>query len=275
MSSTVGAGVPLTGLVTVMQPACRGPSAATSCGTCTSRNWSTSQSWAEVASWSEAASLADLRIRLRANDPAEPPDHTLAARRSRPGRPAAAGGGMRSSDRHTAASAPGAPAQSPNRPGGASPASANRVTGLVRPARSALQNPSIYLGRRHRRLGARRAVAALELPGRSGPAARAPSCLTRAGHCPVVWPHEIPDSGISHRSAGSSPRSGTEAGDISPVFAALEHAAGDFTTLGKNPPLEGSSPPSDTFSEMILWAGAERILPPSFSAQSRTRQNPL
>ena len=79
-------------------------------------------------------------------------------------------------------------------------------------------------------------------PGHSGPAARAPSCLTRAGYRPVVWPHEIPDSGISHRNTGSSPRSGTEAGDISPVFAALEHAAGDFTTLGTNPLLEGSSP---------------------------------
>ncbi len=61
-----------------------------------------------------------------------------------------------------------------------------------------------------------------------------------------MWPHEIPGSGISHRNTGASPRSGTEAGGISPVFAALEHAAGDFTTLGKNPPLEGSSPPSDT-----------------------------
>jgi molybdopterin biosynthesis enzyme len=47
-----------------------------------------------------------------------------------------------------------------------------------------------------------------------------------------VWPHEIPDSGISHRNTGSSPRSGTEAGDIFPVSAALEHAAGDFTALG-------------------------------------------
>ena len=92
----------------------------------------------------------------------------------------------------------------------------------------------------HRRLGARRAVAALVSPGHSGPAARAQSCLTRAGHRPVAWPHEIPDSGISHRNAGSGPRSGTEAGDISPVFAALEHAAGDFTTLGKNPLLEYS-----------------------------------
>ena len=93
----------------------------------------------------------------------------------------------------------------------------------------------------HRRLGARRAVAALVSPGHSGPAARAPSCLTRAGHRPVVWPHEIPASGISHRNAGSGSRSGTEAGDVSPVFAALEHAAGDFTTLGKNPLLECSS----------------------------------
>ena len=84
-------------------------------------------------------------------------------------------------------------------------------------------------------------------PGHSGPAARAQSCLTRAGHRPVVWSHEIPDSGISHWNTGSSPRSGTEAGDIPPVFAVLEHAAGDFTTPGKNPLLEYSSPPSDTF----------------------------
>ena len=89
-------------------------------------------------------------------------------------------------------------------------------------------------------------------PGHTGPAARVQSCLTRAGHRPVVWPHEIPDSGISHRNTGSSPRSGTEAGDIPPVFAALEHAAGDFTTLGKNPLLGGSSPPSDTFSNFFF-----------------------
>jgi hypothetical protein len=75
-------------------------------------------------------------------------------------------------------------------------------------------------------------------PGHSGA-----SRLTRPGHRRIVWPHEIPDSGISHRNAGSSPRSGTEAGDISPVFAALEHAAGDFTTLGTDPSLECSSPP--------------------------------
>ena len=106
-------------------------------------------------------------------------------------------------------------------------------------------------GRTHRRLGARRAVAALVSPGHSGPAARVPSCLTRACHRPVVWQHEIPDSGISHWNTGSSPRSDTEEGDISPVFAALEHAAGDFTTLGKNPLLEYSSPPSDTFSNFF------------------------
>jgi hypothetical protein len=99
----------------------------------------------------------------------------------------------------------------------------------------------------HRRLGARRAVAALVSPGHSGPAGQAQSCLTQAGRRPVVWAHEIPDSGISHWNTGSSPHSGTEAGDISPVFAALEHAAGDFTTLGKNPLLGGSSPPSDTW----------------------------
>ena len=100
-------------------------------------------------------------------------------------------------------------------------------------------------------------------PGHSGA-----SCLTRPGHRRIVWPHEIPDSGISHRNAGSSPRSGTEAGDISPVFAALEHAAGDFTTLGKNPLLEGSSPPSDTqsggtspFLEHRLDTRTARLMP--------------
>ena len=98
----------------------------------------------------------------------------------------------------------------------------------------------------HRRLGACRAVTAPRITRSVRSSRRARSCLTRADHRPVVWPHEIPDSGISHRRTGSSPRSGTEAGDISPVFAALEHAAGDFTTLGKNPLLEGSSPPSDT-----------------------------
>ena len=67
------------------------------------------------------------------------------------------------------------------------------------------------------------------------------SCLTRPGHRRIVWRHEIPDSGISHRNTGSSPRSGTEEGDIPPVSAALEHAAGDFTTLGTDPSFECSS----------------------------------
>ena len=99
----------------------------------------------------------------------------------------------------------------------------------------------------HRRLGVDQTMAALGVtPGHSSPATPAWSCLTRAGHRPVAWPHEIPDSGISHRNTGSSPCSGTEAGDSSPVFAALEHAAGDFTALGTDHSLECSSPPSDT-----------------------------
>src|SRR6266700_4341251 len=98
----------------------------------------------------------------------------------------------------------------------------------------------------HRRLGARQAVAAPRITRSLRSGRPVESCLTRAGHRAVVWPHEIPDSGISHSDAGSGPRSGTEAGDISPVFAVLEHAAEDLTTLGKNPLLEGSSPPSDT-----------------------------
>jgi hypothetical protein len=53
----------------------------------------------------------------------------------------------------------------------------------------------------------------------------------------------IPGTGISHRDAGSSPRSGTEEGDISPVFAVLEHAAGDFTTLGARASLGVQVPP--------------------------------
>jgi hypothetical protein len=93
----------------------------------------------------------------------------------------------------------------------------------------------------HRRLGARRAVAVPRITRSVGSSRRARSCLTRADHRPVVWPHEIPDSGISHRSTESSPCSGTEEGDISPVSAALEHAAGDFTTLGTDPSLECSS----------------------------------
>jgi hypothetical protein len=55
-------------------------------------------------------------------------------------------------------------------------------------------------------------------------------------------------TGTRGQARALAPRQGTEAGDISPVFAALEHAPGDFTTLGKNPLLEYSSPPSDTFS---------------------------
>jgi len=115
----------------------------------------------------------------------------------------------------------------------------------------------------HRRFAVDQTMAALGVsPGHSSPAARAQSCLTRAGHRPVVWPHEIPDSGISHRSTGSSPRSGTEAGDISPVSVALEHAAGDFTALGTDHSLEGSSPPSDTFSNFFCkkpFAGARTL----------------
>ena len=65
---------------------------------------------------------------------------------------------------------------------------------------------------------AARRAAALVSPGHSGPAARVPSCSTRARHRPVVWPHEIPDSGISHRNTGSGPRSGTEAGAYLPGF---------------------------------------------------------
>ena len=95
----------------------------------------------------------------------------------------------------------------------------------------------------HRGLGACRAVTARVSPGHSGPAGREQRCLTRADQRRIEWSHEIPDSGISHRNAGSGPCSGTEAGDISPVFAALEHAAGDFTTLGKDPLHRGSSPP--------------------------------
>jgi hypothetical protein len=74
----------------------------------------------------------------------------------------------------------------------------------------------------HPRLGVDQTMAALGVsPGHSNPAARAQSCLTRAGHRPAVWPHEMPDSGISHRNTGSSPCSGTEAGDISPVLRHL------------------------------------------------------
>ena len=116
-------------------------------------------------------------------------------------------------------------------------------------------------------------------PGHSSPAARAWSCLTQARHRPVVWPDEIPDSGISHRNTGSSPCSGTEAGDSSPVFAALEHAAGDFTALGTDHSLECSSPPSDTqsggtspFSEHRLNTRTARLTP---AASPRRLPGPL
>src|SRR5260370_39044559 len=49
---------------------------------------------------------------------------------------------------------------------------------------------------------------------------------------------------------GSGPCSGTEAGDLSPVFAALEHSAGDFTALGKDPCMGFKS--SDTVIPYIL-----------------------
>jgi hypothetical protein len=94
----------------------------------------------------------------------------------------------------------------------------------------------------HRGLGACRAVTARVSPGHSGPAGREQRCLTRADQRRIEWSHEIPDSGISHRNAGSGPCSGTESGDLSPDFAALEHAAGDFTALGKDPLHGGSSP---------------------------------
>ena len=57
-------------------------------------------------------------------------------------------------------------------------------------ARAGRKDLAPIIARRQRQsppqLGARRAVAALVSPGHSGPAARAPSCLTRAGHRPVV-----------------------------------------------------------------------------------------
>jgi hypothetical protein len=94
----------------------------------------------------------------------------------------------------------------------------------------------------HRSHGPCRAAAAPHIARSLGSSRPGASCLTRPGHRRIVWPHEIPGSGISHRDAGSSPCSGTEEGDISPVFAPLEHAAGDFTTLGKDPLHGGSSP---------------------------------
>jgi hypothetical protein len=116
-----------------------------------------------------------------------------------------------------------------------------RPTGRTSPRSSSASNArSPPLGWHSPDYGGTRRITRSLKSGRPGV-----SCLTRAGHRPVVWPHEIPDSGISHRNTGSSPCSGTEEGDISPVSVALEHAAGDFTTLGKNP-LHGGSSPSDT-----------------------------
>ena len=133
----------------------------------------------------------------------------------------------------------------------------------------------------HRGLDACRAVTARVSPGHSGPAGREQRCLTRAGRRRIEWPHEIPDSGISHRNAGSGPCSGTEAGDISPVFAALEHAAGDLTTLGKDPLHGGSSPPSDTqsggtspFSEHRLNTRTARLMPAASPGADRSRLPP-
>jgi hypothetical protein len=113
-----------------------------------------------------------------------------------------------------------------------------RPTGRTSPRSSSASNArSPPLGWHSPDYGGTRRITRSLKSGRPGV-----SCLTRAGHRPVVWPHEIPDSGISHRNTGSSPCSGTEEGDISPVSVALEHAAGDFTTLGKNPLHGGSSP---------------------------------
>ncbi len=105
-------------------------------------------------------------------------------------------------------------------------------------------------------------------PGHSGPAARVQSCLTRVGHRPILWAHEIPDSGISHRNAASSRGSDTEEGDISPIFAALEHAAGDFTTLGRNPLLGGSSSP---LGHMGVQVPRDTTLGFSWSLRARQR----
>jgi hypothetical protein len=122
---------------------------------------------------------------------------------------------------------------------------ADRKTSPRSPSASNARSPPLAW-RRPDHGGARRITRSLK-SGRPGA-----SCLTRAGHRPLVWPHEIPDSGISHWNTGSSACSGTEECDISPVSVALEHAAGDFTALGKNPLHGGSSPPSDTIIPHIL-----------------------
>jgi hypothetical protein len=75
--------------------------------------------------------------------------------------------------------------------------------------------------------------------------------LTRAGHRPVAWPHEIPDSGISHRNAGSSPRSGTEAGDVSPVSRHL-NTPREISPLWGRIPCMGVQVPLGHFFKFIL-----------------------
>ena len=117
-----------------------------------------------------------------------------------------------------------------------------RLDGSTRARRPGLRHRPRATPDHHRRLGACRAAADPHIARSLRSSRPGASCLTRPGHRRIVWPHEIPGSGISHRNAGSSPYSGTEAGDISPVSAALEHAAGDFTTLGTDPSLECSSP---------------------------------
>ena len=52
--------------------------------------------------------------------------------------------------------------------------------------------------------------------------------LTRAASCPLAWPHELPDPGISHQFSSSSP------------------------DPGKSHRLGGSSPPSDTIGKPKL-----------------------
>jgi hypothetical protein len=131
--------------------------------------------------------------------------------------------------------------------------SGHRQMGTVRAARADRKNwpwPSpAGNASHHRGPGACRAVTVRRIAralrsGRPGAVMLDTGRLSR--HRGIEWPREIPESGISHRNSGSGPRSGTEAGDISPVSAVLEYAAGDFTTLGTDPSLECSSPPSDT-----------------------------
>jgi hypothetical protein len=80
-----------------------------------------------------------LRIRRRASGPAEPPRPCSAARRARPGRPAATGRGVRSRDRHPARR------QRPDHGTGPSgphrPATANCARRVVSIGRSAVETP--------------------------------------------------------------------------------------------------------------------------------------